>query len=85
MLALAGGMTACNADMDIDIADPVLSAPNAEAIQGSLQGDNYVLTWSDASAQMQVTRYANGNKAGSEIVTGNTYVHRDIDTNIPYL
>ena len=85
MLALAGGMTACNADMDIKIADPVLSAPNAEAIQGSLQGDNYVLTWSDASAQMQVTRYANGNKAGSEIVTGNTYVHRDIDTNVPYM
>ena len=85
MLALAGGMTACNADMDIEIADPVLSAPNADAIQGSLQGDNYVLTWSDASAQMQVTRYANGNKAGSEIVTGNTYVHRDVDTNVPFM
>ena len=85
MLALAGGMTACNADMDIEIADPVLSAPSADAIQGSLQGDNYVLTWSDASAQMQVTRYANGNKAGSEIVTGNTYVHRDVDTNVPFM
>lgn len=86
MLAVVGGLSACNADMDFDIADPVLSAPSADAIQGSLQGDDYVLTWSDASgAQMQVTRYANGAKAGSEVVSGNTYVHRNVDTNIPFM
>lgn len=78
-------MTACNADMDIDIADPVLSAPSADAIQGSLQGDDYVLTWQSNGSKMQVTRYANGNKAGSEIVEGNTYTHRNVETNVPYM
>lgn len=83
--AAAAMMTACNADMDIDIADPVLSAPSAESIQGSLQGDDYVLTWSGTSSKMQVTRYANGNKAGSEIVEGNSYTHRNVETNVPYM
>ncbi len=78
-------MTACNADMDIDIAQPVLTAPSADQIQGSLQGDDYVLTWQAASSKMQVTRYANGNKAGSEIVEGNSYTHRNVETNVPYM
>ena len=83
--AAAAMMTACNADMDIDIAEPVLSAPDASAIQGSLQGDDYVLTWAGNGSKMQVTRYANGNKAGMEIVEGNTYTHRDVETNVPYM
>lgn len=85
LLTIAGGMSACNADMDIEIADPILVAPDAESIQGSLQGDNYVLTWSSSAPQMQVTRYANGSKAGSETITGNTYTHRDVETNVPYM
>mgnify|MGYP003309265783 FL=1 len=85
MFALAGAMTACNADMDVDIAAPILSAPSAESIQGSLQGDDYVLSWSGTSGKMQVTRYANGAKAGSEIVEGNSYTHRNVDTNIKYM
>ena len=76
--------SACNADMDIDIASPILTAPAAEAIQGSLQGDDYVLTWSDAAAKMQVARYADGNKAGTEIVEGNSYTHKEIETNVRY-
>lgn len=83
-LAAAAVMTACNADMDIDIAAPVLTAPSAEAIQGSLQGDDYVLTWSGTTGKMQVARYANGAKAGSEIVEGNSYTHRNVETNVPY-
>ncbi len=78
-------MSACNADMDIDIAAPVLSAPEESSIQGSLQGDDYVITWPGNGAKMQVTRYANGNKAGSEIVEGNTYTHREVETNVPYM
>lgn len=84
-LAAASIMSACNADMDIDIAAPVLTAPDASAIQGSLQGDDYVLTWAGNGQKMQVTRYANGNKAGSEIVEGNTYTHRDVETNVPFM
>ncbi len=84
-LAAASIMSACNADMDIDIAAPVLTAPDESTIQGSLQGDDYVLTWSGNGSKMQVTRYANGNKAGSEIVEGNSYTHRDVETNVPYM
>lgn len=84
-LAATAIMSACNADMDIDIATPVLTVPEASAIQGSLQGDDYVLTWSGNGQKMQVTRYANGNKAGSEIVEGNTYTHHNVETNVPYM
>ena len=84
-LAAAAMMSACNADMDIDIAAPVLTAPDESAISGSLQGDDYVLTWAGNGSKMQVTRYANGNKAGSEIVEGNTYTHREVETNVPYM
>ena len=62
MLAVVGGLTACNADMDFDIADPVLSAPEGDFVTASLQGDDYVLSWSATPGiMMQVTRYANGN------------------------
>lgn len=86
MLAVVGGLTACNADMDIDIADPVLSAPEGDFVTASLQGDDYVLSWSATPGiMMQVTRYANGAKAGSEIVSTNTYIHHDVDTNVPFM
>lgn len=86
MLAVVGGLTACNADMDFDIADPVLSAPEGDFVTASLQGDDYVLSWSATPGiMMQVTRYANGAKAGSEIVSTNTYIHHDVDTNVPYM
>lgn len=83
-------MTACNADMDIDIAEPLLSIPNnggdqAAPITGELVGDDYVITWPSTSNKMQVVRYANGNKQGVEVVEGNTYTHRNVDTNVPFL
>jgi len=83
-LMLMTALPACNADMDIEMEAPVLTAPNAESIQGSLQGDDYILTWTGTTAKMQVARYADGNKAGTEIVEGNTYTHKEIETNIHY-
>lgn len=84
LLALLVAMPACNADMDIDIAQPVLSAPDAASIQGQLQGDDYVITWPQTSNKMQVTCLKNGNRAGNQIVEGNTYTLREVDTNVPY-
>lgn len=84
-LALVGGLTACNADMDYTIADPKVSAPDASAIQGALVGDNYELTWSGTAAKMNVVRYANGNKNGEETVTGNKYVHYNVETNVNFM
>lgn len=84
-LSLCAGLTACNADMDINIEAPKLTAPSAESIQGSLQGDDYVLTWSSTGTKMQVARFANGSNVGTEIVEGNTYVHKDVDTNVPFM
>lgn len=83
-LAAAAMMTACNADMDIDIAEPVLSAPDASVIQGQLQGDDYVITWPQTNYKMQVTCLKNGNRAGNQIVEGNTYRLTEVDTNVPY-
>lgn len=76
-------MASCNADMDIDIAEPVLSAPDASIINSSLDGDNYVITWpSQQGLKMQVSRYADGTKAGTEIVDGTTYTHASVETNV---
>ena len=74
-------LSACNPDMDVEIADPVLSKPDAASIQSSLQGDDYVITWTGGQS-MQVTRYADGTRAGSEVVSGNTYTHRAVETNV---
>lgn len=84
-MVLVGGLTACNADMDYTIADPIVSAPDASAIQGSLVGDNYEITWSGTAPKMTVIRYANGNKNGEETVTGNKYVHYNVETNVDYM
>lgn len=83
-MAILVAMPACNADMDIDIAKPVLSAPDASTIQGELQGDDYVITWPQSQYKMQVTCLKNGNRAGNQIVDGNIYKLTEVDTNIPY-
>ena len=81
--AMVALMAACNADMSYDIADPVLQKPDASAIQSGLEGDDFVITWTaDAGRSMQVSRYADGTKAGAEIVTGNSYTHKSVETNV---
>ena len=82
---MIGLMTSCNTDMGFDREDAIISAPDASMFQGSLQGDDYVWTWSaPAGTQTQVTLYSNGAKNGSVVVSGNTYTHKNIDTNIPF-
>ena len=81
-IAAVAALSACNADMDYDIVAPILSKPDAGSIQASLQGDNYVISWPAGSQNMQVTRYANGTKSGTEVVTGGTYTHYAVETNV---
>ena len=81
-IAAVAALSACNADMDYDIVAPILSKPDASSIQASLQGDNYVISWPAGNQNMQVTRYANGTKSGTEVVTGGTYTHYAVETNV---
>lgn len=82
-LAIAATLTACQ-DKDIDRVAPKLAPISAEAITGSLQGDDYVWTWTGSGNSMQVAIYTGTNLNSSEIVEGNSFSHRNIDTNIEY-
>ena len=82
MVALV--LTACQ-DKDIDREAMKLSAPDASQITGQLTGDDYVWTWTGGqSAQMRVSIYRNGTISSTETVSGNTFVHKDVPTNVPF-
>ncbi|MBP3252694.1 MAG: DUF4960 domain-containing protein [Prevotella sp.] len=61
-----------------------LQAPDVNQIQGQLQGDDYILSWPAQTAQMQVTIYRNGTLSSSEIVSGHSYTHKEVPTNVPF-
>ncbi len=74
----------CQED-DIEIASMVLSAPNESDITGELQGDDYVWTWpAQNDLDMQVEIYIDGVKNSSQTVSGNSYTHTSVQTNIAY-
>lgn len=76
-------LAACQ-NKDIEILDPVLPPVEASTISGELIGDNYVWTWPQISNSMQVQVRNENTILTTEVVTGNTYSHNNIDTNIPY-
>ena len=80
---VAATMTACQ-DKDIDKSEMKLQPVAAEAITGSLQGDDYEWSWSGVSNAMQVSVYNGSTLSSTETVEGNTYSHKNIDTNIEY-
>lgn len=82
-LAIGAIISSCQ-DKGYDIADPVLAPIAAESISGSLQGDDYVWSWSGADDSMQVAVYSGTTLYSTETVDGNSYIHKDIDTNIEY-
>lgn len=72
-------------DKDYDIASPAIAPVDADAISGRLSGDDYVWSWnSTGDYKMEVSRYEGTTFAGVETVDGNSYTHRNIDTNIEY-
>lgn len=84
LLALAPLATSCQ-DKDIDIEAPMLASIDENSLSGELRGDDYVWTWAAPDGLgMQVTTYNGATLLGSETVTGTEFVHRNIDTNVPY-
>lgn len=83
-LAIALAAVSCQ-DKDYDIAAPILAPISADAITGSLEGDNYVWTWTKpAGLDMQVSVYNGNTMVMSETVSGDSFTQKDIDTNINY-
>ena len=76
-------LTACQ-DKDIDCEAMKLSAPDASQITGQLSGDDYTWTWPSQTSQMRVSVYRNGTISSSETVTGNSFTHKSVPTNVPF-
>ena len=78
-------LTSCQ-DKDIDRSAMVLKAPDASQITGTLSGDDYIWSWPalGSGQSMQVIIYRNGTLAGSETVSGTSYTHANIPTNVAY-
>ncbi len=76
-------LTSCQ-DKDIEREDMKLQAPDASQINGQLNGDDYTWTWPAQQAQMQVTTYRNGTISGVETVSGNSFTHKNVPTNVPF-
>jgi len=81
---VGGGLLTSCQDKDYEQEAMKLQAPDVTQIQGQLQGDDYILTWPAQDANMQVTVYRNGTLSMSEIVSGNTFTHRNVPTNVPF-
>lgn len=73
-------------DKDYDIAPMALDAISSDQITGTLNGDDYTWTWPQLSDghKMFVSLYTNGTISSSDTVAGTTYVHHDVNTNVPY-
>ena len=76
--------TACQ-DKDYEIAPPKIAPIEASAITGHLDGDNYVWTWTAPEGlDMLVNVYNGTTLVMSEVVAGDSFVQKDVDTNIDY-
>lgn len=83
-LTLCTLFTACE-KKDYDLQPMVLPTPNAEKITGQLVGDDYVWTWAEQQAAMQVTIYREGTINAVEIVSDkNTFTHKEVPTNVVF-
>lgn len=85
LATLALVLTACQ-DNDIERGAMVLNSIDAESITGSLQGDDYVLTWPTLpnGQRMQVTVYRDGTISSTETTEGNSYTQHSVPTNVKY-
>ncbi len=81
---VGGGLLSSCQDKDYERESMKLQAPDVSQINGQLQGDDYILSWPAQSAQMQVTIYRNGTLSASETVSGSSYTHKNVPTNVPF-
>lgn len=83
-LIWALALCACQ-DKDFEREGMKLDAIDENVIESELQGDDLVWTWPENTGlDMQVVIYASDTKFSSEIVNGNTYTQKLVDTNIKY-
>ena len=68
----------------IERVAPVLKAPDASQITGSLEGDDYVWSWPAQEAKMRVVTYRNGTISSDETTEGTSYTHKNVPTNVPF-
>ena len=76
-------LTACQ-DKDIDREAMKLTAPDASQITGQLSGDDYIWTWPAQNGDMRIIIYRNGTISGTETVSGNSFTHKNVPTNVPF-
>ena len=77
-------LSACQ-DKDYDIQEAKIQPISSDAITGQLQGDDYVWIWTQQeNYDMQVTLYVDGTMNGSVVVSGSSYTHSNVDTNVEY-
>ena len=70
---------------DIDIAAPAIEPVDESTISGRLEGNDYVWTWSATQGlKMQVSVCEGTVIRSTEVVEGNSFTHKNIQTNIEY-
>lgn len=83
-ISCSGVVTSCQ-DNDYEIAAPIVAPIDENSLSGSLQGDDYVWTWTaPAGLSMQVSVYNGNTLSLAETVKGNTFTHTSVDTNIEF-
>ena len=80
---MVAAFTSCQ-DKDIEREAMALKAPDASQITGQLNGDDYTWSWPAQQANMQVAIYRNGTLFSNETVSGNSYTHKQVPTNVPF-
>ena len=81
---VGGGLLTSCQDKDIEREAMKLSAPDASQITGQLSGDDYTWTWPSQGTEMRVITYRNGTLSSTETVSGNSFTHKNIPTNVPF-
>lgn len=86
VVALLCLVSAACQDKEIEMAAPVIEPIDASLISGQLVGNDYVWTWTapQPDLKMHVSVYQGTTIHSTETVGGNTYTHRNVDTNIEY-
>ncbi|MCD8386167.1 MAG: DUF4960 domain-containing protein [Bacteroidales bacterium] len=84
IIGCAIALTSCQ-DRDIDTSVPILSEQLSASLSCQLIDDDLQWSWTQpGTLSTQITLYADGTKAGTEVVDGNTYTHKNVDTNVEY-
>jgi len=83
---VGGGLLTSCQDKDYDREAMKLSAPDVSQINGTLSGDDYILTWPalPEGQKMQVSIYRNGTLSSSAVVEGTSYTQAGVPTNVPF-